>query len=74
LTEQELKSRLPERFVAVDFSRARKDVLPFITNPEAVDLWSADFFSAITDAKLKVEKDQTDATVRRRPASMSRRS
>jgi predicted nucleotidyltransferase component of viral defense system len=65
LTEQELKSRLRERFAVVDFSQAKKDVLPFIRNPEAVRLWSADFFSAITDDKLKVEKDKTDTALRR---------
>ncbi len=55
LTEQELKSRLRKRFAEVDFEQAKKDVLPFIKNPEAVHLWSAEFFSAITDDKLKAE-------------------
>jgi predicted nucleotidyltransferase component of viral defense system len=56
LTEEDLKNRLRKRFTSVDFDQARKDVLPFIKNPGAVGLWSADFFSTITDDKLKVEK------------------
>ncbi len=56
LTEKDLKSRLRNRFASVDFNQAKKDVLPFIKNSEAVGLWSAEFFSAITDDKLKIEK------------------
>lgn len=55
LTERELKDLLSKRFASVDFDQARKDVLPFIKNPDAVQLWSADFFSAITEDRLKVE-------------------
>jgi hypothetical protein len=61
LTEKDLKVLLNRRFAAVDFDQARKDVLPFIKNPDAVHLWSAEFFSAITDDKLTVEKDQAHA-------------
>lgn len=56
LTEKDLKSRLRNRFASVDFNQAKKDVLPFIKNSEVVGLWSAEFFSAITDDKLKIEK------------------
>lgn len=56
LTEKDLKKRLHVRFATVDFNQAKKDVLPFIRNPQAVELWSADFFSAITDDRLKIEK------------------
>lgn len=55
LTEKDLKDRLRKRFASVDFAQAKKDVLPFIKNPDAVHLWSADFFSAITDDKLKID-------------------
>jgi predicted nucleotidyltransferase component of viral defense system len=54
LTEKELKDRLKKRFASVDFDQVRKDVLPFIKNPDSVHLWSADFFSTITDDKLKI--------------------
>lgn len=39
---------LCERFEQVDFEIAKKDVLPFIENPFALDLWSANFFCDIT--------------------------
>jgi len=61
LTEEDLQSHLRKRFTAVDFNQAKKDVLPFIKNPDAVRLWSADFFSTITDDKLKIDKAKTDA-------------
>jgi len=61
LTKRDLKTRLNKRFETVDFDQARKDVLPFVRNPDTVHLWSAEFFSAITDDKLKVEKDQVHA-------------
>lgn len=61
LTEKDLKNRLQKRFAAVDFDQAKKDVLPFIKNRDAVELWSADFFSTITDDKLKIEKAKKDA-------------
>lgn len=56
LTEEDLKNRLHRRFATVDFSQAKKDVLPFIKNTDSVKLWSADFFSQITNDKLKVER------------------
>ena len=55
LTEKDLKGRLRKRFASVDFDQARKDVLPFIKNSAMAQLWSADFFTAITDDKLKIE-------------------
>ena len=61
LTEADLKDRLRKRFAAIDFAQARKDVLPFIKNSEAVHLWSADFFSTITEDKLKTEETKAHA-------------
>ena len=61
LTEAGLKDRLRKRFAAIDFAQARKDVLPFIKNSEAVHLWSADFFSTITEDKLKTEEAKAHA-------------
>jgi len=43
-----LKKMLYERFEQVDFEMAKKDVLPFIENPSALDLWSTNFFYCIT--------------------------
>ncbi|HUN53912.1 MAG TPA: nucleotidyl transferase AbiEii/AbiGii toxin family protein [Smithella sp.] len=61
LTEDDLKSRMRKRFASIDFDQAKKDVLPFIKNRDAIKLWSADFFRAITDDKLKIEKPKKDA-------------
>jgi predicted nucleotidyltransferase component of viral defense system len=61
LTEEDLKRRLRKRFASVDFDQAKKDVLPFIKNRDAIKLWSADFFRAITADKLKIEKPKKDA-------------
>lgn len=61
LTEADLKSRLRKRFASVDFDQAKKDVLLFVKNRDALNLWSADFFSTITDDKLKIEKAKNDA-------------
>jgi predicted nucleotidyltransferase component of viral defense system len=61
LTKRDLQIRLNKRFETVDFDQARKDVLSFIRDPDTVHLWSAEFFSAITDDKLKIENDQLHA-------------
>ena len=46
----EIKQILYNRFEMIDYSQAKSDVLPFIQNPASLDLWSKDFFCAITDA------------------------
>jgi predicted nucleotidyltransferase component of viral defense system len=45
----EIKDILHRRFESIDYDQARQDVLPFIKNPSAVEIWSKDFFIAITD-------------------------
>ncbi len=46
---EQLKEKLMERFKTVDFDAAKKDILPFIKNPDEISLWSKDFFSQITE-------------------------
>lgn len=46
----EVKSILYRRFEMIDYSQAKNDVLPFIHNPASLDVWSKDFFCAITDS------------------------
>ena len=55
MTEESLHQMLYERFSSIDVNQARNDVLPFIKNPETVNLWSEDFFTSITRDRLKVE-------------------
>jgi predicted nucleotidyltransferase component of viral defense system len=49
LTLPIVKDMLNERFAAIDYAAAKKDVIDFIRNPAELDVWSASFFSAITE-------------------------
>lgn len=40
---------LRERFNSIDYAQAKADVMPFVTDPGALDLWSAEFFCAISE-------------------------
>ena len=53
-TLEQVKSWLNQRFDAIDYSAAKVDVLPFIQNPHELDVWSADFFKAITADILSI--------------------
>ena len=55
LSLDEIKGILRRRFDVIDFDQAREDVLPFIRNLSAVDVWSRDFFVAITE-NLKAQQ------------------
>ncbi len=43
---------LASKFKAIDYSKAKKDILPFIRDPARVDIWSDDFFVSITREQL----------------------
>jgi len=43
-----VKKMLCERFDWVDFEKAKDDVKDFIKDKTVLDVWSADFFKAIT--------------------------
>ncbi len=49
LTLQDVKALLQSRFAAIDFEQAKQDVMPFIKNPDMLDMWSKEFFVAITE-------------------------
>jgi hypothetical protein len=38
---------LRKRFREIDMDAAKKDVLPFLRDPAAVELWSAEFFEGL---------------------------
>ncbi len=57
LNETSLRQHLNERFASVDFDQAKRDVLPFIKNPEDVKIWSQDFFASITKDRLKIASE-----------------
>ena len=48
LTIDNLKSLLNERFENLDIEQAKQDVLPFVKDKSKLDLWSEEFFKAIT--------------------------
>ena len=50
-----LKTLLKNRFESIDYEQAKQDVLPFISNPEKISLWSSSFFQAVTE-NLKEQK------------------
>jgi len=43
---------LLEKFQAIDYSKAKSDIFPFIKEPGRVEVWSEDFFTSITREKL----------------------
>lgn len=47
-TIETLRTMLNERFEAIDYERAKEDVLPFITDANKLDLWSQEFFIDIS--------------------------
>lgn len=54
ITLDDVQGFLRDRFAQIDFEQAKQDVLPFIRNVNALDIWSAEFFTAITE-DLKAE-------------------
>jgi len=48
ITIEDVKEMLRKRFANIDFAQAKQDVLPFIKNPGALDVWNADLFCEIT--------------------------
>jgi predicted nucleotidyltransferase component of viral defense system len=53
MTQQDLLTLLEEKFSLLDVELAKKDVLPFVKDPMAVELWSNDFFLSLLP-RLKV--------------------
>ena len=49
LTEDALLRRLKDRFDTIVYQQAKLDVLPFVQDPFALDVWSKKFFNAITE-------------------------
>lgn len=47
LSEKAFRTMLSETIDKVDIEQAKKEVLPFVRQPEALELWSREFFSAI---------------------------
>lgn len=52
-SQNQLKTMLRKRIDITNFENAKNDVLPFISDPQRVDLWSPDFFIQLLE-KLKI--------------------
>ena len=48
-----LLQMLCDRFSTVDFLQVKADILPYIKDTRAVDLWSAEFFISISNSRLR---------------------
>lgn len=49
LTIENLKSLLIKKFNDINYDKAKEDVLPFLENPDILDIWSSNFFISITE-------------------------
>ncbi len=49
ITIDDVKTMLCKRFENIDYVQAKQDVVQFIKNPGAIDIWQADFFCKITE-------------------------
>lgn len=49
-----VKEMLNKKFDDIDFNDAKKDVIPFIKNIQSLNIWSKDFFKAITSQLTEI--------------------
>lgn len=49
VTQEEFKHLLRERLANANISQVKEDVLPFISNPSELDIWSNEYFSLLAD-------------------------
>lgn len=52
---EDVQAMLVERFNSIDYEQAKQDVIPFISDRSALDLWSSTFFIEISK-QLEVEE------------------
>ncbi len=50
--QSSLINLLHQKIISIDFTAAKKDVMPFLKDPHSIALWSADFFKELTAARL----------------------
>jgi predicted nucleotidyltransferase component of viral defense system len=53
ITEKEFRELLRHKIDTVDFNRVKADISPFISHPEALDIWSARYFDDLVK-QLKI--------------------
>lgn len=52
LDGNQLKTLLVKRIQQIDFEQAKEDVLPFVTDPASIALWSKEFFCALVEMSV----------------------
>ena len=57
MTDDTLFSLLEKKFHSINYSQAKRDMLPFIREPSELGLWSSDFFISISKDGLKSEAE-----------------
>ncbi len=55
LSLERLNELFAKRFDSINYEQAKRDVLPFIKDSVKTDIWSTDFFKAVTAEKLSVK-------------------
>ena len=46
---------LLNKFQEIDYIKAKSDIFPFIKEPQSVEIWSEEFFTAITKDQLIID-------------------
>ena len=57
-TIEDVREMLCKRFDNIDYRQAKEDVLPFIKDPEVLNLWDAEFFRDITRNLTEAKETQ----------------
>ena len=55
MTVDEFRSALRGRLSSADISRVKEDVLPFLNNPDDLDIWSNEYFMQLADM-MKIQR------------------
>lgn len=49
MTKEQFLAKLKERLATANIDLVRQDVLPFIKNPQELDIWSNDYFLQLAE-------------------------
>lgn len=55
IRKKDLINLLNKKFDSINYNQAQRDVLPFVSDINSVEIWSSDFLKSITEAKLKIK-------------------
>lgn len=52
MSQEQFLIKLKERLASADIRQVKQDVLPFIRNPQELEIWSNDYFLQLADKLL----------------------